>query len=152
MKPYLHSLGTLFHFQWNLDTSVGKGGQNSNAADISYLQWYYALAANFAQTPPDRVAIYKQVVVNGICTGGSEDPLVRAITVQQRGLNHPQIDGKASVAPPGGRIGQTAYFILRLGARFATRFPQAWPRLDKIPNCPPIVAEAVNVAIPKLQV
>lgn len=45
--------------------------------------------------------------------------------MQQRGLNHPQIDGKASVAPPGGRIGQTAYFILRLGARFATRFPQA---------------------------
>lgn len=66
MKPYLHSLGNLFHFQWNLDTSVGKGGQNSNAADISYLQWYYALAANFAQTPPDRVAIYKQVEVNGI--------------------------------------------------------------------------------------
>ncbi len=40
MKPDLHSGGSLVPFQWNRDASVGKGGQNNNAADSSHLQWY----------------------------------------------------------------------------------------------------------------
>jgi hypothetical protein len=31
-------------------------------------------------------------------------------------------------------------------------FPKAWPRLDLIPGCPGIVADAVRAAIPKVSV
>ena len=150
MKPYLHSSAGFAHFQWNLDGSVGKGGQNSVIADVSYVQWYYTMAVSFPETPPDRAAIYRQVSITGACTGRDDDPLVKAIFAQQRALNHPIIDGKASVAPAGGRIGQTAYFILRLNARFATQFPRQWPHLDLIPRCPPSVAQAVAEAIPRV--
>jgi len=150
MKPYLHSNGAFSHFQWNLDCSVGKSAQNSIVADVSFLQWYYTLAVTFPETPADRAAIYKTVSITGTCTGRDDDPLVKSIVAQQRGLNHPVIDGKASVAPAGGRIGETAYFILRVNARFATQFPKQWPRLDLIRNCPVTVAQAVLQSIPKL--
>lgn len=150
MKPYLHSNGTFSHFQWNLDCSVGKAAQNTIVADVSFVQWYYTLAVSFPETPPDRAAIYRKVTITGRCTGKDDDPLVQSITAQQKGLSHPIIDGKASVAPAGGRIGETAYFILRLNARFATQFPKEWPRLDLIRGCPAAVAQAVLSSIPKL--
>ncbi len=39
---------------WNLECSVGKGGANTVASDVSYLQWYYVLAAANPLTVPDR--------------------------------------------------------------------------------------------------
>ena len=150
MTPYLH-FGPAVNIQWNLNASVGKGAQNSNSADVSYLQWYYTLAAKFPETPADRAAIYSLVTITGRCTGKDDDPLVKAIFAQQRGLQHPVIDGKASVAPSGGRINDaTAYFILRLGARFASKFPRQWPRLDLIPGCPPEVARLSVDTVPKV--
>lgn len=144
MKPYLHDG---IAFMWNLDSSVGKGGANNNRTDISYLQWYYTLAAQSPLVDPDRKAIYKNVSVTGICSGRDDDPLVKAIIAHQRILNHPVIDGKASALP--GNSGnvrladQKAFFIIRLGARLAYLYPQSWPRLDQMPRCPPSVAAAV---------
>lgn len=150
MKPYLHVIGATHHFHWNLDASVGKGGQNSTPADISYVQWYYTLAAAQPETPPDRKEIYKRVRVTGSCSGQVGDPLVDAIIAHQTGLHHPQIDGRISVAARGGMVGASAYFVLRLGARFANMHPRTWPRIDLIPGCPPIVAAEVTAAIPKI--
>jgi hypothetical protein len=144
----VHSAGSFAHFQWNVDCSVGRGGLNNLIADVSYIQWYYSLAAENPLTPADRQEVYKKVVVNGHCNGTDDDPLVAAITVHQRALDHFQIDGKISVATGSGKVGATAFFVLRLGARFANMFPQQWPRLDLIRRCPASVAQAVKAAIP----
>jgi hypothetical protein len=148
MKPYLHPAGKLFHFQWNLDCSVGKGAANSLACDVSYIQWYYTLAATNPLTPEDRKAIYRKVAVTGTCRGVDADPLVAAIMTHQRALGHPQVDGRISVAHGSGKIGSSAFFILRLGARLANMYPKVWPRLDLIPGCPALVAQAVRESIP----
>lgn len=150
MKPFVHQFGTGAHFQWNLDCSVGKGGQNSVVADVSYIQWYYTVAAIHALTPPERKAVYSKVKVTGKCTGLDGDPLVQAILTHQRALAHPAVDGRISVATGDGRIGEMAFFVLRLGARFADMFPAAWPRLDLIPGCPTAVSNAVRAAVPKV--
>jgi hypothetical protein len=151
MKPYIHNNQFLL---WNLEASVGKAGANSVNSDVSYLQWYYTLAATFPETPPDRKEIYKRVSITGACSGRDDDPLVQAILAQQRALNHPVIDGKASVLPGmagDARIGDhKALFIIRLGARLASQFPGQWPRLDLMPRCPGTVAQAVLKAIPKI--
>lgn len=148
MKAYLHPDGDHFDFLWNVDCSVGRGGQNTLLADVSYIQWYYTLAAENPQTPPDRRAIYGNVSITGKCNGTDSDPLVQAILTHQRALSHPQIDGKISVATGSGKIGSSAFFVLRLGARFAKMFPREWPRLDLIRRCPPDVARASLAAIP----
>ena len=150
MKPYLHD--NIF-LHWNLDASVGKGGANSVESDIAYLQWYYTLAADFSETPPDRKLIYKNVSITSKCSGRNDDPLVKAIVAQQKALSHPIIDGKVSALPGAAghvRLGQNAFFVIRLGARLANKFQQEWPRLDRMPRCPASVAEAVRRSIPKL--
>ena len=138
------------NLQWNVDCSVGKGGQNSLACDVSYVQWYYTLAAVNANTPPDRKAVYAKVAITGLCRGTADDPLVQAITIHQTALRHPIIDGRISVASANGRVGELAFFVLRLGARLSNMFPKAWPRLDLIPGCPPMVADAVRACIPRI--
>lgn len=150
MKPYLHRAGSTAHFQWNLDCSVGMGGQNSLATDVMYIQWYYTLAAAHPMTPQNRKDVYSKVAVTGTCSGRGDDPLVKAILAHQQALTHPVIDGRISVATGDGKVGANAFFILRLGARLSDMFPQAWPRLDLIPRCPPAVAQAVREAVPRV--
>jgi hypothetical protein len=152
MKPFLHkSDGGFAHFQWNLDQSVGKGAQNGSHCDVSYIQWYYTLAAAHPLTPPDRKTIYSHVKITGLCLGTDKDPLIPAIIAQQQAISHPIVDGRVSVATGDGKVGGAkAFFILRLNARLADMFPMQWPRLDLIPNCPAIVAKASRDAIPKL--
>lgn len=149
MKAYLHADGNHFDFQWNVDCSVGKGGENTLRADVLYVQWYYRLAADQSETPPERKAVYREVGLTGHCTGLDSDPLVRAITLHQRSINHPQVDGRVSVAKGSGKLDGTAFFILRIGARIARMYPEYWPRLDKIPGCPLEVAEAARQAVPQ---
>lgn len=150
MTPYIH-YGA---FSWNVDSSVGKGGQNSIPADVCYVQWYYWLASRNPRTPPERQAIYRLVSPNGsfsgACSGRDDDPLVRAITAHQQAISHPYIDGKVSVAHGSGKLGHKAFFVLRLGARLADMFPDRWPRLDQIEYCPPSVADAMKKAVPKI--
>jgi len=150
MKPWLHHFGPKAHFHWNLECSVGKHGQNSLACEVSYIQWYYTLAAKNAKTPLDRRAVYSKVAVSGMCLGTDADPLVQAILIHQKALHHPVIDGKVSVAHGDGRIGQNAFFILRLNARLSDMYPEVWPRLDLIPGCPALVADAVRACVPRV--
>jgi hypothetical protein len=151
MKPWLYHLGPKAHIHWNLECSVGKGGQNSLACDVSYIQWYYSLAASHPNTPLERKVVYGKVAVNGICTGTASDPLVQAILVHQAALKHKTMDGKISVATGDGRVGGTPFFILRLNSRLAHMHPNLWPRLDLIPGCPALVADAVRACIPIVQ-
>ena len=149
MKAYVHADGDHMDFLWNVDCSVGQGGQNNLEADVSYIQWYYKLAAAQPATPPERREVYGQVRVTGRCDGTSGDPLVQAIVLHQQTLRHPKVDGRISVATGAGKIdGASAFFVLRLGARFAKMFPQFWPRLDLMPQCPTAVAKASLAAIP----
>lgn len=150
MKPLLHCAGALTHFQWNLECSVGRNAENRLACDVAYIQWYYMLAAAHPNTPPERRAAYSKVSVTGGCRGTDDDPLIRAIVTHQTALKHQKIDGKLSVAKGNGKIGVDAYFVLRLGARLSDMYPQFWPRLDLIPTCPPLVANAVRSCIPRV--
>jgi hypothetical protein len=55
MRPYIHSFSLVHKIVWVTDCSVGRGAQNSLPADVSYLQWYYVMAANRdSSTPSDR--------------------------------------------------------------------------------------------------
>jgi hypothetical protein len=150
MRPYIHA----HNFQWALDCSVGKGGQNSIRADVQYIQWYYKLAAANPETTPERRQIYQLVETTGTCTGLDSDPLVRAITAHQQAIGHPIVDGKVS-AVPGGEAGNLkvsgnyTFFVFRIGARLARMFPDQWPRLDLIKPCPSDVLEAAVKAVPK---
>ncbi len=146
MNPYVYGP----KFMWNLDCSVGKGAANTVFCDVSFIQWYYTLAADFYLTSQENKEIYRNVNITGICSGTDDDPLVAAIIAQQQSMNHPYVDGKVSVVTGTGKLGPHAFFLLRLEARFAIMYPNAWPRLDLIPNCPSSVMQVSRGAIPNL--
>ena len=146
MKPFVYGP----KFMWNLDCSVGKGGSNNIACDVSFIQWYYVLASEFHLTEPGNKAIYRNVKITGSCNGTDADPLVAAIIAQQRSMNHPYVDGKVSVVTGTGMLGAKAFFLIRLEARFGVMYPNAWPRLDLIPQCPGNVMQVSRSAIPNL--
>jgi hypothetical protein len=81
MKPYVHDG---LAFMWNLNGSVGKGGDNNDQSDICYLQWYYTLVAQSSLVAPNRRAIYQNVSVTGVRSGRDDDPLVTAIVAHQQ--------------------------------------------------------------------
>jgi len=147
MHPYVYGP----KFMWNLDCSVGKAGANSRPDDVAFIQWYYTHAAGFHLTDPASKEVYRKVQVTGRCDGSDRDPLVAAILTQQRSMRHPTVDGKVSVVKGDGKVGLNAFFLLRLEARFAVMFPNAWPRLDLIPGCPPSLHGTARGAIPTLQ-
>lgn len=149
MRPYIHSNGPIHKIMWVNECSVGKQADNSLPADVSFFQWYYALAANYRETAPEHKQIYKNVSVTGNCTGLDSDPLVQAILVQQRDFGHPVVDGRASVIHGSGFVNQKAFFVLRLGARLAVMYPMQWPRLDLIPGCPALLAQVSRAAVPQ---
>lgn len=148
MRPYIHTYGSTHKIVWVTDCSVGKQGQNNLPADVSYLQWYYTLAATYQETSAEHKAIYKNVEITGTCTGLDTDPLVRAILVQQKDFGHPVLDGKASVVHGSGFVDSKAFFVIRLAARFAVMQARLWPRLELMPNCPGIIAQLSRQAIP----
>ena len=147
MKPYIYGP----KFMWNLDCSVGKGGANSNSADVSFLQWYYTHAANFHLTTPENKAIYRHVTVTGICNGKDSDPLVAAIIAQQKSLSHPTIDGKASVVTGPGKSApaHSSSFALRPDSRSCSRTRgQGW---ISTPGCPGTVQIVSKGTVPRLE-
>jgi hypothetical protein len=146
MKPYIYGP----KFMWNLDCSVGKNGQNSVPADVMFIQWYYTVASGFHLTTPENKEIYRKVKITGGCSGMDSDPLVAAIVAQQRGMGHPVVDGRVSVVSGSGHVGEKAFFLLRLEARFAVMYPNAWPRLDLIPGCPGAVMAVARNAVPNM--
>ncbi len=146
MHPYVYGP----KFMWNIDGSVGKQGANNVPADVAFIQWYYTLAANFGLTDASHRQIYKAVKITGTCSGADSDPLVAAIRVQQQSLSQATVDGKVSVVTGDGKLGLKAFFLLRLEARFAVMYPNAWPRLDLIPNCPASVMQVSKYAVPNI--
>ena len=42
------------------------------------------------------------------------------------------MDGRVSVATGNGKLGGSAFFVLRLGARIANMYPELWPRLVEL--------------------
>jgi hypothetical protein len=146
MHPYVYGP----KFMWNLDCSVGKGGSNSIAADVSFIQWYYTLSAGFHLTEPANKEIYRQVRITGTCNGTDSDPLVAAIIAQQRSMRHPIVDGKVSIVTGSGKVGLNAFFLMRLEARLAIMYPSAWPRLDLIPSCPTAVTQIARGTVPNM--
>jgi hypothetical protein len=135
---------------WNLECTVGKGGQNTLPCEVSNMHGYCTLAAQHALTPQDLKAVYSKVAVTGRCTGTDSDRLLEAFPVHQKAPTHRVIDGKFSIATGDGKVGANAFFILRLNARLSDMHPNVRPRLDLIPGYPGVVADAVRACVPRV--
>jgi hypothetical protein len=133
------------HFYWNIDANVGPGCAN-NPEDVQLVQLGLACrGANLALNMPaaDR-AIYKAVVPGAPYTGGYNDPLSIAIRCAQKHRGGVQ-DGHVSVIQSSGMYAENKTFMLvALNNSIIATIGQNWPLLDRHPQCPPALKQAVS--------
>lgn len=129
---------------FNLDSSVGQNGNNSNPDDIMLVQFLIRTSAerNITNVGRDRIQRMLKVVIDGNCGPLTIDG-IRAVQETVRDFKPATtVDGRASVAK-GYQYGGGVYTIVALNASFRRRYPEMWPRLQNHPMCPPRLSTAI---------
>jgi hypothetical protein len=134
-------------FCFNVDSHVGPGCPNKTD-DVQLVQFgYYCMTrsnyAPFGLTPAE-MAIIKTVVPGAPYTGSPTDPLTLSIKAHQRARGGTQ-DGRVSpFTNASGFYGEQTWMIISLVVNIIIVYSELYPRLDKAPNCPPVLAATVR--------
>lgn len=123
---------------FNVDSSVGQGGANSNQEDILLVQ---LLLKKAAERPPATVPASTTQRVARVTLSGTSDSAtidgIRAIQERMRERNPGTIvDGRVSPAR-GVSYGEADWTIVTLNTHCRRAFPEVWPRLQDFRDCPP---------------
>jgi hypothetical protein len=130
-----------FPFFFNVGGIVGLGGTNQ-AEDVALVSFLMRSAAK-GSTTPAATTVLAATKQTSVCTPA----LIASIKALQAAIGVSQ-DGRVSVAtnPSGSYTGSMqsgAWMICRLSGVVRRGHADVYPRLDKIPNCPPEVAALV---------
>jgi hypothetical protein len=137
---------------FNLSNPVGRGYPNAPMEDVSLVQFcFVAASANQKQPmPPELKMPWDKVKV----TGRSDDATLAAINAWQgyrrkRFGAHVETDGIVSVArtTSGLYAPELSYDIVHLNFIILVLASSNWPRLDKEPQCTPVLGAAIRAAI-----
>lgn len=135
-RPPLSALPVFF----NVDTSVGRNGQNNSVDDIMLVQFLISLIAK-NPSPGSQLTRFANLPV----TGHMNDETIAAIdAVQVAGAL--QKDGRVSVAK-GYSFGTKFYTIVSLNFSVRKRFPANWPNIEELPGCPGLLNLACRRAL-----
>ena len=137
-QPRIRDLSLFF----NVDTSVGNQGANSNPEDILLVQF---LVRKVGETTgigsgvtPERKARMSMVVPTGAIDPVTIDG-IKAVQESMRELvAGTKVDGRVSVAR-NFAYGSGSYTIVSLNATVRKHFPRLWPRLHDFPDCPSLL-------------
>lgn len=129
---------------FNVGAVVGKGGVNATE-DVLLVQFLLrkwgetrkTLGAGFAA----RIA---KVPINGIVDEATIDG-IRAVQEDMRELSPANVvDGRVSPAQGSFAYGSGIYTIATLNVGVRSAFPNAWPRLQDIKDCPALLQTKVR--------
>ena len=122
---------------FNLESSVGNNGTNSNRNDILLAQFLIRkLSAVAASISPDQRTRMGRVAVDGR-SGPITIDGIRAVQEKMRGISPGTVvDGRVSSAGHTGRYGGGVWTIVTLNSSLRKRIPAVWPRLQDLPTAP----------------
>ncbi|WP_139221166.1 hypothetical protein [Bosea sp. OK403] len=132
---------------WNISANVGLASPN-RTDDVQLVQFgYYAMLINpNSKITDEQRDVFSKIVLGQACNGTANDPLVAAIRAHQKVRGGPQ-DGHVSPTREGGSYdGQHTFIMMALNNNMSDVVPGAFPRIDKHPKCPPLVAALVKRA------
>ncbi len=132
---------------FNVDGVVGAAPATNKREDVLFVQFcLFAIAdAQVATTEPELVAAAKAVHI----TGNIDAATINAIRVFQEVLKKggslsKVVDGRVSPAKGGYSYPNANWIIVNLNDALQTRNVNVWPRIDKIPGCPPELMQMVT--------
>ena len=128
---------------FNVDSSVGQNGVNSNAIDIYLVQFLMRrIAERLSVTWGKQRDRLLAVKVNGICTPVTIDGIKAIQEMFKRKNPATIVDGLVAVAPDY-YYGAGVYTIVVLNTTTRRKYPELWPRLQDFPDCPGPLKEKV---------
>jgi len=138
-RPMISNLPIFF----NVDTSVGKSGQNSSKEDILLVQFLLKATAEVAPNGKGDGEASRQRALKVPVTGVADDLTMDGIHAWQearkRSLPATIIDGRVDPARGVFYAKGGEWTIVDLNGIFRTLFPNIWPRLQDHPKCPAIL-------------
>lgn len=135
-KPAVSGIPVFF----NVDSSVGRNGQNSSMDDILLVQYFLSLIGK-NPTPGSKLGHLADVPVTG-----TVNPQTIAGIEAIQVANGASADGRVSVAK-GYKFGSSFFTIVSLNFNVKGRFRAQWPNIEEMPACPPLLNMACRRAL-----
>jgi len=130
-RPSMDELPVFF----NVEGVVGAAPAQNRREDVLLVQ--FCLEAIGLKPKPTAVPEVVEACRKVKVTGVIDEPTVKAIFEFQKHDTHKNVvDGRVSPAR-GYAYGSAAWSIVNLNNALQDRHLEIWPRIDKIPNCPP---------------
>jgi len=125
---------------YNVDSSVGRNGNNSSFDDILMVQYFMSLIGK-NPSPGSKLGALADVPV----TGRMNPETIKGIELVQA-ANGASVDGRVSVAQ-GYKYGAHFFTIVSLNFNVKERFKPQWPNIEEMPACPPLLNMACRRAL-----
>jgi hypothetical protein len=120
---------------FNVDGVVGAQPATNKREDVLLVQFLFRAIANSGK--PFKAPATQAAATAVQMTGNIDDKTINAIrTMQQNSAQGKIADGRVSPAVLGYSYGPATFSITDLNASLRQRFPDVFPRIDKIPSCP----------------
>jgi len=132
----LHIPGSTFNpLVFNVESSVGFNGQNSNGEDKVLVQFLLRRCADSPKLNPARRARMK-IRVDGMVGPATIDAIKAAQEHMRERNPNTVVDGRVSRARGVTYATEAAWTIVTLNNVVRHNFPGQWPRLQDIAECP----------------
>ena len=125
---------------YNVDSSVGRNGQNSSVDDILIVQYFLSLIGK-NPSPGSKLALLADIPV----TGRMNPETIAGIEAVQT-ANKSVVDGRVSIAN-GYKFAGNFFTIVSLNFNVKDRFRSQWPNVEEMPACPGLLNLACRRAI-----
>ena len=124
---------------FNVNSSVGRGGANSNIEDILLVQFLIRKVGETAsaRVSADKKARMLKVQTTGTCGEDTIDGIKATQEHIRQGKPGTVVDGRVSPARGYDYGGGGSWIIVFLNMQMRLAFPRIWPRLQDFADCPP---------------
>ena len=130
---------------FNVDGVVGAAPAANKREDVLMVQFYFTV---IAAQPLSAAGTEFYTAAKAVKMTGTIDPAtINAIRAMQTEVKKQQtgtvVDGRISPAQGGYGYGSGLFAITHLNESVQHRHVDSWPRIDKIPGCPPELKQMV---------
>jgi hypothetical protein len=141
-KPPGFDLPTFF----NVDGVVGAAPAQNTREDVLLIQFAFKVMADtpLAESNSGVLAAARQVKLTGVADAATV-AAIRSLQADQKTVNPGTVvDGRVSPAKSGYAYGGGLWTIINLNNSIQHRHLDVWPRIDKVPSCPPELKDMVK--------
>jgi hypothetical protein len=132
---------------FNVDGVVGANPATNSPEDVLLVQFFMRFAldkTSYQGISPNDARVIGALRVTGVCDQATVDVIYLSQYYRKQETPSVVADGRISPARAGGEYSKDSkWTIITLNYRVKELTKDVWPRIDKIPGCPPQLTQMV---------